>query len=60
MGLYVCFFICNYRNPHNLDSKGSYFFDESNLVSNYFVLESIKSQPKIIAKAIREEKILFH
>ena len=36
------------------------FFDESNLVSNYFVLESIKSQPKIIAKAIREEKILFH
>jgi hypothetical protein len=33
---------------------------KSNLFSNYFALESNKSQPQTMTKAIIEEKILFH
>jgi hypothetical protein len=41
-------------------SLGSFFIAKSKLFSNYFALESNKSQPQIMAKAIIEEKILFH
>ena len=48
------------NHPHHLGSQGLFFIAKSNLFSIYFALESNKSQPQTMAKAIIEEKILFH
>jgi hypothetical protein len=48
------------NHPHHLGSQGLFFIAKSNLFSIYFALESNKNQPQTMAKAIIEEKILFH
>ena len=48
------------NHTYHLGSQGLFFISKSNSLSIYFALESNKSQPQTMAKAIIEEKILFH